>query len=442
MALLLLSIWIIAFIVFFYSIGLRYLWFLPILFLVIFLWYYGSIKSMQFSWLKSFQKYSLFIARIIILAWLVGMFNFFWFELIYICLGLITTNVILRIGSYLFEYEDGKSVFQLWFYLSVLFLLVVVATFGNGYDLFNAFTLMRVFHLGIISFIIFLVWLHKPIEKYMRYKFRILMIWMIILLIINQISNFYFALSLASVLLTWLYFFIYKIIQSKPPSRDKKINVSVRRILAGERITEHKYFSSSLTEKIYEFIATMPWRAKVILEFLNIFLIVALIIYYVMNISNFANMSHIFYRIIIVLFVINVLLLKKIWYNSIIQNLIVFLVINFAIYASLFSYFNADIWSIASRWIIRNVFSSLAIFYAPKMELFKKILFKIDYSYRLVSALIALIINIILLINTQLPGELIFFLVLLYIGLQGMILYYAVRYVSGLEIISRKDNLL
>jgi len=41
--------------------------------------------------------------------------------------------------------------------------------------------------------------------------------------------------------------------------------------------------------------------------------------------------------------------LKKINYNSIFQNLAVFLVINFAIYLSLFSYFDGNFSSIALR---------------------------------------------------------------------------------------------
>jgi hypothetical protein len=84
----------------------------------------------------------------------------------------------------------------------------------------------------------------------------------------------------------------------------------------------------------------MPKFTKQILEFVNVLLIIALIVYYVLNIASFADINHVFYRLIIAIFVSNVLLLKRIGYNSLIQNLAMFLVINFAIYVSLFSYFN------------------------------------------------------------------------------------------------------
>jgi hypothetical protein len=48
--------------------------------------------------------------------------------------------------------------------------------------------------------------------------------------------------------------------------------------------------------------------------------------------------------------------------------------------------------------------------------------------------IVAMIVNVILLINTELPGELIFFLVLVYVGLQSMIIFYASKYLSRISI--------
>jgi len=163
---------------------------------------------------------------------------------------------------------------------------------------------------------------------------------------------------------------------------------------------------------------------------MNIVIIVALIYYYVANIAGFANINHIFYWMIIIVFVVNVLLLKRMGYNSIIQNLVVFLVINFAIYISLFSYLNGDVGAIVSRAIIRNIVSASLIFYVHKVPMLAKIFTPIEYSYWLVATVAALVVNIILMRNTTLPGELIFFLVLLYIGFEGMILFYAAKYLQ------------
>ncbi|MFA7717095.1 MAG: hypothetical protein WC875_00045 [Candidatus Absconditabacterales bacterium] len=431
MALLLLSLGILGFILFFYGIGLWYVGFFPLIFLVGLFAYYGALQNIKMKSGDILQKYSLFVAWIIILAGLVGVFNFFGMDIIITCLTLMVINLILRIGSYLMKYNDGKMVFQLGYYLSMIFLLVVVATFGGRSGFFSVFMMLWVFQLGIAGFFIFIIGLRETIEEYRWYILGILSLGTIILIIIDKVQNFYIALTLNSLLLTGVFARVRNVLGHQPPSDEKKINISVRRILAGERITQgKKHFSSEFQKTIYGFIFQMPGWVKKLLESMNIGLIVALIYYYVMNISGFANINHLFYRLIIIIFVTNVLLLKKIGYNSIIQNLVVFLVINFAIYISLFSYFNADVGAIVSRAILWNILSASLIFYAHKIPRLAKIFTPVEYTYRLIATVAALVVNIILLINTHIAGELIFFLVLLYIGLQGMILFYAVKYMN------------
>ena len=74
------------------------------------------------------------------------------------------------------------------------------------------------------------------------------------------------------------------------------------------------------------------------------------------------------------------------------------------------------------------------IFYAHQVPMLAKIFSKTDYIYWIIASIGAMIVNVILLISTQLPGELIFFLVLVYVGLQSMIIYYAARYLSKVSI--------
>ena len=104
--------------------------------------------------------------------------------------------------------------------------------------------------------------------------------------------------------------------------------------------------------------------------------------------------------------------------------------INFAIYVSLFSYFNGDVGAVVSRGIIRNLVSSSMIFYAHKVPMLAKIFSKTDYMYWIVASIGAMVVNVLLLMKTDLPGQLIFFLVLVYLGLQSMIIFYAAKYLS------------
>jgi len=434
MALFLLSLGLMSFILFFYGIGLRYLGFLPIIFIASFISYHGMTATIKNKSSEILGEYSLYIARIVMLIWFVGVLNFFHIPLINISLTLITINAILRAIAYLINYKDGKSVFAIGYYISLTFLLLVGATFSDLKGCLQIFKYVRMLNVGIIAFMTFIIGLFKEIEQYMLYKTFILGIGAIILVMIDQIPNIYIALALSTILLTGIFSRIYKILQHRPIAKDKKANISVRRILAGERITEpKKYFNSKTMEQIYEFISSMPTFSKQFLELTNIALMITVIVNYLLNRQTFTNFNQFLYRIIIGFFIGNVLILKKINYNSIIQNLVVFLVINFAIYLSLFSYFDGNFSSIALRGIIRNITSAILIFYAPKK--LSHIFDNIDYMYRMIATIMATVVNIILLIKTSLAWQLIFFIVLLYMGIQAMILFYAIKHINKIKLI-------
>ncbi len=84
MSLFLLSTGIIGFILYFYGIGLRYLGFLPVIVLAAFMSYYGMTNLIKEKGSEVLSKYSLYIARIVILTGMVGILNFFQLELIQI----------------------------------------------------------------------------------------------------------------------------------------------------------------------------------------------------------------------------------------------------------------------------------------------------------------------------------------------------------------------
>ncbi|PJA48676.1 MAG: hypothetical protein CO170_02030, partial [candidate division SR1 bacterium CG_4_9_14_3_um_filter_40_9] len=325
MSLFLLSLGLISFILYFYGIGLRYLGFLPIIFLASFISYHGMANTIRMKSSEILGRYSLYVARIIILVGFVGVLNFFGMELIKISLTLVGVNLFLWIGSYLVDYKDGKSVFTLGYYLSLIFLLMIGAVFSDSKGFFLIFKYLWIFNLAIIAFMTFIVGLFKEVEKYMLYKTFILGIGAIILVIIDQVSNIYIALAMSTVFLTAIFSRIFKILQHRPIPKDfsptllgKKANISIRRILAGERITQpKKYFNSATAGQIYEFTSNMPALSKQALEFINIILMATVIINYLLHRQGFTTLNQFLYRIIIAFFIGNVLILKKINYNSI-----------------------------------------------------------------------------------------------------------------------------
>ena len=431
MALLLLSIVVVGFVLFFYGIGLWYLAFLPLLFIAAFFGYYGATQTIKVHWFQLARKYSLYIAWVIILAWLVGVGNFFGMDMIVNALWLIGINLLLWIFSYLADYKDGKVIFPVGYYLSLLFLMILWFALWWRSTLYTIFMMIRVGNLAVVAFFIFVIGIYRDISKSFRYALGVLALGTIFLVVLDQIKNIYLALTINGLLLTGIYILIFKIFQHTPQTLETKKEMSVRRILAGERITApKKYFNSKTMELLYTFLTAMPAWTKQILEIFNIVLIVILMVWYGTHVGDFAVVNHLLYRAVIATFVTNVICLKKIWYNSVIQNLVVFLVINFAIYVSLFTVFQGNIGSVVSRWIFRNIYSAAMIFYAHKIPMLAKIFTKTDYVYWIISSMAALIVNIILLIQTSLPGELIFFLVLVYVGIETMIIFYATKYLG------------
>lgn len=422
------------FVWFFRAIGLWYLWFIPIIFLLFFLSYSTSSVAGKIRIWEGLQQYMIFFAWIIILIWLGGSLHFFGIKNINITQFLIVFNLIFWIISYFVKYKDGNSVFQLWYYLSVIWLLISTYNAWWQSAFWDVLGMVWTMNMAVIWFLIFVVWLKSQIHRYMWYEFGITVIGSIILIIIHQIKDFYMALFLSSLLLTAIYYLIYKILKDRPPSDQQQKTISVRRILAGERITQyHKPFKQEFHKKIYDIIINMPILAKYSLEWLNIFLIVIMIMIYINNIWKAVPTIHErLYWIIIASFVGNVILLKRINYSSIIQRLIVFAVINFAIYVSLFSLCKGNLAQIVWSAVLRNIFCAILIFYIPKIWIWKYFK-KIDYIFWLITTLLAMIINIILFNRTWLPGQLLFSIVFLYIGIQAITLFYATKHISRME---------
>lgn len=324
---------------------------------------------------------------------------------------MIVANIVLWIVSYIVGYNDGKSLFQFGYYILLAVFLLVCGTKLSLTDFFDLLFFLSLFHMSVTAFIVFIVGIGYEIERNLYYTFFVTLISVLFFLVIKVLSShFTVALALDSILLTGIYSAFWRFIQKKPPVRER---ISVRRILAGERVTSHVFFSHKMLHWIYEFIDTMPVLYKNILESLNVFLVISLIVYFLGHRGNLGDLNQFLYWVVISFFVGNVLLLKKIQYTSIVQNLFLFLVFHFAIYVSFFSYFEGNFQSIATWAIVWNLATSVFLFYADRI--LGKTFIVLDYWYWIVASLLFFFINVILLINSQLAGELIFFLVLLYV---------------------------
>ena len=230
------------------------------------------------------------------------------------------------------------------------------------------------------------------------------------------------------------YSVIYYILEHKPPTLQEQKDISVRRILAWERILKKQEdWKIKISQEVYDFVSNMPQIVKYCLEWINTFIILLLIYLYFKNtLSLNWSVEQVFYWVIMLGFIVNVYTLKKIDYTSIFQRLITFLVINFAIYISLFSAFKWDIESVALFAIVRNLLSTSLVFSIHKTKVWTY-LKKIDYSFWIFTTLLALIVNIVLLFNTQIQRAFLLPMILLYVWIQWFLVYYSIKYIKKIQ---------
>ena len=423
------------FIWFFYAIGARYVGIIPLLII-------GAIVVMSSKQIKEYtqqdteqrQRYSIFAARLAILAGIVWIWQFFSDNTVWIWLRVLWLNIVFWMGSYIFWYKDGKSIAQVGYYVSIIY-IIRQASYGAGrQELGFVISLLRCLTLGVVWFIAWVIWYWKQIESWVWYSLFILCGGAIVLAIGSYINDFYTTLLVDGVLILLLSIGMYRILLYRIPTENQKKTVSLRRILAGEKITQNKHIPkhNRIMGTLYHFVNDMPLWTKYSIEWANCALVLITIVLYLSSISTAVTQRHqLVYWIIILVFISTALILKRIWFVSIMQKTTLFAVINYAIYLTLYTLFDWSLAAIAWWAIIWNIISSILIFYGPS-SFVADILQKQDYWYWIVMTIIGLFINIYLLWLTSLPGQLIFSLVFIYCGIQGLLLYYGIKHIQQL----------
>jgi len=349
-------------------------------------------------------------------------------------LFLTVLNILFFLWSYLFKYEDGKKISHVWFLVSELSLIIYTWIVYSPQETFQIFSYSWVLYFAIIWFTIFILWIWYEITDNLKYLFCVLASWTIILALYKLIPNLYVFLITLVVFLQLVFSAIHYILEHKPPTIEEQKEISVRRILAWERILKKQDdWKIKIQQNIYDFVYNIPQIVKYCLEWINTFVILLLIYLYFKNtISLKWSVEQLFYWIIMLWFILNVYTLKKINYTSICQRLVTFLVINFAIYISLFSALKWDIESVALFAILRNLLSTSLVFSIHKTKIWAY-LKKIDYSFRIFTTLLAMIVNIVLLFSTKIPRSFLFPMILLYVWIQWFLVYYSIKYIKKIE---------
>ncbi len=418
--------------VYFYEIWLWYLIFFPVIFFLSLVGFFSVDFFKKYDLKLFINKYWIVFARIIMIVWLWWIIKTLWFSVLYSSVILIVINIVLWLVSYVLNYKDWEKSWIIWTYILIWFTMFfsIYKYWFNINMLFKELMLFCSLLLWVVSFIVFILNIKKKVSLFYIYKFVWLLLWYFILLMFKYIWDIFVSLSVSGFLLLLLFIFIDKvwkkhIFLEKTIEESEKLNY----ILSGKKITnfEKKIKSNKIIEYLKIFFDNTPKFMKYFYNIVNVGLVFILIINYIWYFwkQMFFYQQFLFW-VVIVLFISNVYFLRKIWYTSILQKIVLFLIINFVIYVNLFYIFWNDYNNIVIGWIIRNILNSFLLFYFKKKK--DQTLFtKFDYIFWLVISLFVMFLNIVFLTKTTMSWDLLFPVVLLYFGLQSMVLFYVMK---------------
>ena len=409
---------------FFYLIGLWYLALLPLAAFVFMLshWIKNVFTGIKLEILR--EKWSLILIWLITMIGLSWILFFIWIKEISVYIALLVLNASLMFASQIFDYEDWKLIFEIWAWIMVLIILWTALFSWWFFVMWQVWLLIAALMLWIYTFLQFIIWIFCPTEE--KWLYIIVALWAIVIWwsIINNLYPAELVFALAFLLLALVFCGVYLVQQREMPAKQTT-RISLRRILAGERIFK-KLNVPQRKIILYERLENSPKRFERIFEFFNIGLLIFLLLFFFWWIFTSSEISlWLGYRLGIALFLINTFLLKKIWYATDVSRFALALIANFVLYSVLLIS-GSSIESILPFLIVRWFLCQIALFFVDRVNL--TLFSDKDFVYRMVVTFIAFVCNIILLCRVDLPGQFLFSVIFVYVGAELALVYYIFRF--------------
>ena len=411
---------------FFYLIGLWYLALLPLAAFVFMLshWIrniFTGIK-LEIVW----EKWSLILIWLITMIWFSWILFFIWIKEISVYLTILILNIILLFLSHIFNYEDWKLLFEIWEWLMVLIILWTLLFSWGFFVFFEGIILMASLMLWVYAFLQFIIWIFYPTEEKWIYEIFILgaivVWWRIISSFFPAEWVFPLCLLLLSLLFSWIYF-----VQQWEMPAKQTAKISVRRILAGERIFK-KLNVPKWRISLYERLEKAPKWFKSAFEFFNLFLLIFLLLFSFWGVFTSSEVSlWLWYWLWIALFLLNTFLLKRIWYATDVSRFALALIVNFVLY-SILLISGSSIESVLPFLVVWWFLCQVALFFVDRINL--TLFSDKDFVYWMVGTFLAFICNIILLCRVNLPWQFLFSIIFVYVWGELMLMYYIFKFLK------------
>jgi len=405
---------------FFYLIDLWYLALLPFAVLVFMLSHW--IKNV-FTWIKLeilWEKWSLILIWLITMIGISWILFFVWIKEISVYMSLLVINVLLMFWSHIFNYDDGKLIFEVWAWLMVVVILWTVLFSSWFFPFFDASVLMASLMLWVYAFLQFVIWIFYPTNE--KWLYEIVILWAVVFWwsIIHRFYPAEWLFWLLFFLLAFVFLWIYVVQQWEMP-KEQTARISIRRILAWERIFK-KLNVPQWKIELHEWLENSPKWFNRVFEFFNIWLLIFLLLFFFWWIFISSEVVLWFgYRLWISLFLINTFLLKRVWYATNVSRFALALIVNFVLY-SILLISGSSIETILPFLIVWWFLCQIALFFVDRINL--TLFSDKDFVYWMISTFIAFMFNIVLLCRVDLPGQFLFSVIFIYVGAELALMYY------------------
>jgi len=437
------------FILFFYAIGFWWLGLIPLIVMIVMLLWtqkWTTIESTDSNLpseprftLEGFNdfmtKNALVIAWSLIVLWgwwLIDIYANLWWQQLF---WLLWVHIVLWGWSYLYDFDDGKKIFHVGYYVTLTLVFIQLFRFVDLYTFVHYVMAFVVMTMAVYASIVFLMTaLDKKVDSMIKYIFFILFnISVIILIYLWWRDDLHSAVVLAQVYLMALYVIIYGTWWYYDQIKDDVVldeDHLAEEILEWKRVLWRRVpFISDAVVTIQWFLDGLDKRTSFTLSFMNIVLVVIQLYLFVVGFWwSWWWVVQLVFWFGLAAFFVNYLLLREIWFSHQLQRSFAFVLLNFWIYLSIIEWFGANIFWIVILWITWSLLNSFVIFLSKRLHL-DTLLEKQDFIIWMGTTVLSSLVNMYFILRLPLSGQFRFSVMFVYMWIQSVLLLYALRHI-------------
>ncbi len=449
MKVVILLIGILIFTAYFYAIGAGYWALLPIAVFLLGIMFLAHQHKDKIARSEIDHRYRFQGVWIVVNIAIVFLLHSLWIGVLEGLLWILGLNILVLLSSYMTRLPYAEDIAYTTYFL-VAVAIIVYAGIHSEMSLLLTIQYLLGFTTAFLAFLYFIVPLFYPITEGINIHLFLSCFATVAMLVYDQISNPYYAivgvLWLLTLLILGIYYSMHRThsIHKIPSSPEDIKQISVRKILAGERVLpllKEKPQHHAIADFFYTIFTHFPPYAKYLFEGANVFLLGLFIYQYVRFAITTTPLWWIHWGIV-GLFLINIYLFKVIGYTSILQKIGMFLGLNIFVTIVLFSLMPQITDELVGYAVVRNSIYAIGVFNLD--ILFPRLTWKrSDYLTAIGVDGLMSVANIVLLTYLSFSWEVIFALAFLYLAVKILMILYTLnklKYLSGDTILSESHQ--